>query len=288
MNHLPRCRRTPSIVAVAAFALWALVAGCDTSVEPIPTPLELVSLTLSGGADESILFSSGILYDQRGTDQFVRAVDSIHRGLENPRFWLNDQDFPSARWTFEGNVVDTAFGTLTFKIGGTTHSVPYLALRYGGFAQLVELVKNQWDIWRMKHRGADRPNQQGEPRFISMSVSDGSRTYDVIKGTRRETVRIFKDSVLTLPVGSQSSVTVTVQTGSIDDSLFVTYPTAAGCQTDVMNHTDSVTHTASVTVESGRRFELLAVQAFKRRAFTYPTYAEAAASVVQTAILAFR
>ncbi len=288
MNYLPRYRRTPSIVVVAAFALWALVAGCDTSVEPELTAGEIIRLTREQGGDESILYSSAIVYNQTGTDQFTRSPDSIHRGFERMRFWENDQDFPTPRTTFEADVVDTAFGTLTFKVGATTRSVPFVSLNYGGFTQMFENGPGQWEILRVRYRDARRPNRLGDPTIISMSVTSNSQTYNIVESGNTVRVLVRKSSVLTLPVGVASDVTVVVKTRSIDDSLFVTYPTAAGYQTDVMNHADSVTHTASVTVESGRRFELLAVQAFKRQAFTDPTYAEAAASAVQTAILAFR
>ena len=171
MNHIPRCRRTPSIVVVAAFALWALVAGCDTSVEPELTAGEIIRLTLEVGGDESILYSNAIVYNQTGTDQFTRSPDSIHRGFERSRFWENDQDFPSPRTTFEADVVDTAFGTLTFKVGATTRSVPFVALNYGGFTQMVELAPGDWEILRVRYREARRPNQQGDPRIMSSTAS---------------------------------------------------------------------------------------------------------------------
>ena len=45
---------------------------------------------------------------------------------------------------------------------------------------------------------------------------------------------------------------------------------------------------STVSVQSGRRFELLAVQGFKRRAFTDTLYNEATSTAIQTAIIAFR
>ena len=63
----------------------------------------------------------------------------------------------------------------------------------------------------------------------------------------------------------------------------------SGYQTDVMTHLPgSLNHTATVSVHSGRRYELVAVQGFKRRAFTDTTYTEVTASRIQTAIVAFR
>jgi hypothetical protein len=101
-------------------------------------------------------------------------------------------------------------------------------------------------------------------------------------------VLIFRDSVLTLPRYTTSNVDVWVVSSRTNDTFFVTYPVVGGYETTAMVHADSITHTASVPVHSSRRYELLAVQGFKREAFTDTTYAEATATAIRSAILAFR
>ena len=102
-------------------------------------------------------------------------------------------------------------------------------------------------------------------------------------------VKVDRFNLLTLPANTPADLTVTVTTDSPDDSFFVTYPVISGYNTEVMNHVPgSFNHTATVTLHSGRRFELLTVQGFKSQAFKDTLFSETTASRIQSAVVAFR
>ena len=244
---------------------------------------------MNTGLDEAILFSSAVLADQTGTAAFSRTITNVHRDL------INGADFVPAdvtgRLAYRVDVRDNLTGVLTFKVGATIVTRPYTGLAYGGVSHFYNETcfscDNQWGIWRMFQRQADKANGQGQPKITGMWVRAAVPSYQAAPS---QNVRIFRDSVLTVALNTPVSVDVTVTTSSPDDSFFVTYPMASGYMTQAMTHSpaDSLNHRATVSVQSGRRFELLAVQGFKRQTFTDTLYNEATSTAIQTAIIAFR
>jgi hypothetical protein len=292
MKTTMRARPSHRALALACVsALWALGAGCENSVEPDLTPGELIRLLVETGGDESILFSPAILADQTGTDAFSRTIESASRRFDSTLGFFDDTlDFPSSRPAWEGFVRDVLSGTLTFQVGSTTVTRAYASLLFDGKARFTETQlgsENPWQIWRMQYRHAEQPTGDGSPMIVAMTLSHNGVSHVV---TNSDLKRIFRDSVMTIPHGVLSDLTITVTCNTKDDSLFVTYPVMAGVyETVAMRHTssDSLRHSATVQVRSTRRYELLAVQAFKRRAFTDSTYVQASASAVRSAILRF-
>jgi hypothetical protein len=273
----------------AVVCIW-LAAGCEQSVEPQPTSGELIREVLVTGADESILFSTAVLTHQDGTTAFARTVDSLHRGFVNRRFDPNTAEATNAT-SFEADIVDTLWGSLTLNVDGKIRTFPYNKLAYGDYAMLLNnacfTCSNPWRIWRMRQRKAQLPNGSGEPSITSMTVTNSFAAYQVAPS---EQVRINRDSVVTVKVDSTVHLSVRVVSNSPDDTFFVTYPYSGGYLTMPMTHNavDSLGHTADVGVRSGRRFELLAVQGFKRQALRDTLYTQSASSAIQTAIIAFR
>lgn len=266
-----------------------LIAGCDTSVEPDLTDGELIRQQLEIGTDESILFSAAILSDQTGTIAYARTVDSIRRGFVNFRFYDDSVELQGTVLAFEARILDTLFGSVTYRIGGTTETHPYSKLAYGGNAKLLKIGSssthpNPWHIWRMQYRRAEQGAGDGSPAISIMTITSGGITKQV---ATPENVQMRRDDVLTLPLGTPTSVDIDVTVGTPNDSFFVTYPVAGGYETVTMAH-DSIYHSATVQVSSTRRFELLTVQGFKSEAFTQPGFPEATAIAIRSAVMAFR
>jgi len=286
-------RHAHSILAL--LVVMPLVAACENTVEPRPTSGELIREILVTGGDESILFSTAILRDQTGTTAYARTIDSQHRGFVNPRFYEETTEDPGAL-AFEAEIYDTLWGTLTFNVQNlfgpsTIVTRPYVKAAYGGLAKLLDnscfTCANPWRIWRMRYRKADQPNGSGDPKITSMTVARDT-TYRVVGSPF---VRINRDSVITVKLDSLVNINVRVESDAPDDTFFITYPVASGTyQTVAMAHNvvDSLGHTATVGVRSLNRYELVAVQGFKRQALQDTLYNQAAASAIQTAIVAFR
>ena len=282
---------TKTLMRATAIGLFAaMLLGCEQTVEPKPTQGELIRDVLVTGADESILFSSEILRHQEGTLAYVRTIDSVRRGFVNYRFYTEVIEVSGAL-AFEADILDTLWGTLTFNVGGTIVSKPYVKASYGGNAKLLDnacfTCTNPWRIWKMRYRKADQPNGSGEPKVTLMTVTNTDGTYPVVASPQ---VRINRDSVVTVKLDSVVHLTVRVETNSPDDTFFITYPVAGVYQTEPMAHdlVDSLGHDAVVGVRSLRRYELIAVQGFKRQALQDTLYNQAGASAIQTAIVAFR
>ncbi len=281
--------------SVCALGLCTLLAvGCEQAVEPKPTSGELIRDVLVYGADESILFSPEILRSQNGTIAYERTIDSVRRGFVNYRFYTETVEV-SAALAFEADILDTLWGTLTFNItdgiNSTIVSKPYVKASFGGNAKLLDnacfTCSNPWRIWKMRYRKAGQPNGSGEPSITLMTVTNTAGVYPVVASPQ---VRINRDSVVTVKLDSLVHLTVRVETNSPDDTFFITYPVAGVYQTEPMSHNlvDSLGHNATVGVRSLRRFELIAVQGFKRQSLQDTLYNQAAASAMQTAIIAFR
>lgn len=276
---------------LAAAVLWT-AAGCDNSVEPDLTDGEQIRLLLDTGLDEAILFSPAILSDQTGTTDYARTIDSVKRGfvmyLDPPFYYDTIEGQGSQRLAFEARIVDTLFGKVSYRVDGAVESYPYTLLACGGNAKILKIGATSthpsaWYIWRMQYRRAEKGSGDGSPAIQTMTVASGGIAKSIATPAM---VRMFRDSVLTVPAGTLTDVDVTVVVGTPNDSFFVTYPVAGGYETTAMAH-DSLTHTATVQVSSNRRFELLAVQGFKREAFTQPGYAEAAATAIRVAAIRF-
>jgi hypothetical protein len=268
----------------------AILGGCQNkTVDQVPGPIEFITRKMNSGLDESILFSSAVLADQTGTDVFSRTVESVHRGLVNGANFVPTD--VTGRLAYRVDVRDTLSGTLTFKVGSTFYTRSYAGLAYGSVSHFYNgtcfSCDNEWGIWRMFQRQAEQPNGQREPQITSMWVGTPPTSY---RAAPSENLRIFRDSVLTVAANAPVSLDVTVTTNSPDDSFFVTYPVVSGYMTQAMTHSpaDSLNHRATVSIQSGRRFELLAVQGFKRETFTDTNYNEATSTAIQTAIIAFR
>ena len=267
-----------------------ILTGCENTVEPQPTSGELIREILITGADESILFSPNVLKDQTGTDSYARTIDSLHRGFVNYRFYTETVEVPQAL-AFEADILDTLWGTLTFNVNGTLVSRSYVKAAYGSSAKLLDNAcfscANPWRIWKMRYRKADQPNGSGDPKITSMTVTNSAGAYPVVASPM---VRINRDSLVTVALDSVVNLTVRVVCDAPDDTFFVTYPLAGGYMTQAMSHNlvDSLGHNAVVGVSSLRRYELLAVQGFKRQALQDTLYNQAASSAIQTAIIAFR
>jgi hypothetical protein len=282
-------RRT-LIRLMGALVLSATVAACsDKSVEPELTDGELIRQVLVDGSDESILFATSVLADQSGTQAFGRTVTRVGRGFKAPRFYDDTVDDPGSL-AFEATIQDTIFGELSFRVGATTVTRPYTALAFGGNAKLMKNASvfstgSPWRIWRMQYRHAEHASGNGSPAITAMTVASASAQKPVATPVN---VLIFRDSLLTLPRYSTSNVDVRVVSTRTNDTFFVTYPVIGGYETEAMARADSVTYTASVQVHSSRRYELLAVQGFKREAFTDTMYVEPTATAIRSAILAFR
>jgi hypothetical protein len=288
LEHPLVARRVPRALALVAMLL--LTASCENAVDPKPTSGELIRDVLVNGADESILFSSAVLANQTGTSAYARTIDSLHRGFVNRRFYDETVEVPQAL-AFESDVIDTIWGKLTFSVQGTVVTRSYNKLAYGGNAKLLDnacfTCSNPWRIWRMRQRKADQPNGQGDPTIVTMNVTGPAGTYPAAPSPQ---VRINRDSVVTVALDSVVNLSVRVETDAPDDTFFITYPVAGTYNTVAMSHNpvDSLGHTAVVGVRSSRRFELLAVQGFKRQALQDSLYNQAASSAIQTAIIAFR
>ena len=266
-----------------------LLAGCSTTVEPELTDGEQIRLLLDTGTDEAILFSAQILSDQTGTVAFSRTVDSVKRGFVNFRFYDDDVELQSPVLAFEARILDTLFGTVTYKIGGITETHPFSRLAYGGNAKLLKIGSTSthpspWYIWRMQYRHAEQGAGDGSPSIGVMTITSGGITEQI---ATPQNVRLFRDTVLTLMPGVLTDVTVEVTVDTPNDSFFVTYPVAGGFETAVMAH-DSIYHSATVQVSSTRRFELLTVQGFKSQAFLQSGFPEATAVAIRSASMAFR
>jgi hypothetical protein len=262
--------------------------GCDTSVQPDLTDGEQIRLLLDTGLDEAILFSSALLSDQTGTTAYSRTIDSVKRGFVNPRFYDDNVELQSQVLAFEASILDTLFGTVSYRVGGGVETYPYTLLAYGGNAKFLKIGSTSthpsaWYVWRMQYRHAEKGAGDGSPSIQTATVSSGGVTRPIATPIN---VRLFRDSVLTVPPATLTDVDVTVVVDTPDDSFFVTYPVAGGYETRALAH-DSLTHTATVQVSSGNRFELLAVQGFKREAFTQPAYPEAAATAIRAAAIRF-
>jgi hypothetical protein len=273
--------------------ILAMLAGCQSkTTEPVPGPLELILRKLDSGIDESILFSSEILADQTGTDVFARTIDGVGRGLVNGASFIPTD--VTGRLAYRADVRDTLFGTLTFKVGTTFITRAYAALALGSISEFYDQTcfscANGWGVWRMQQREARNSNGQAEPAITNMRVRETLDALNANQPAPPTYVRIFRDSVLTVLPNTPVSVDITVTTNSPDDTFFVTYPVVSGYMTQAMTHSpaDSLNHRATVSVQSGRRYELLAVQGFKRRALTDTLYNEATSTAIQTAIIAFR
>lgn len=291
LHWLPRLTQT---VMLGAMYL-VLVQGCEQTVEPAPTSGELIREVLVTGNDESILFSPDVLRDQTGIVAYARTIDSVRRGFVNYRFYNETVEVTSAL-AFEADILDTLWGTLTFNINdGITNTFvhrPYVKAAYGSNAKLLDnacfTCTNPWRIWKMRYRKADQPNGSAEPKITLMTVTNSAGTYPIVASPQ---VRINRDSVVTVKLDSVVNLTVRVESSSPDDTFFITYPVSSGgYQTQVMSHNliDSLGHNAVVGVRSLRRYELLAVQGFKRQSLQDTLYNQAAASAIQTAIIAFR
>lgn len=286
--------KTISNRRAGAHARWlglclALLAGCSATVEPDLTDGEQIRNQLEQGTDEAILFSAQLLTDQTGTAAFSRTVDSVRRGFVNFRFYDDTVELQSPVLAFEARILDTLFGTVTYRIGGTTESHPYSRLAYGGNAKLLKIGSTSthsspWYIWRMQYRHAEQGAGDGSPSIGTMTVTSGGTTEQI---ATPENVQMRRDEVLTLPLGTLTDVDVAVTVDTPNDSFFVTYPVAGGYETVAMVH-DSIHHTATVQVSSTRRFELLAVQGFKSDAFLVPGFPEATATAIRSAVMAFR
>lgn len=288
LRHLFSC---PRGFALGGLCLaWAIGSGCAQTVQPEPTQGELIRAVLVTGQDESILFAPDVLKDQTGTVAYSRTIDSVRRGFVNLRFYRETQEVSDAL-AFEADILDTLWGTLTFNIGGTVVTRPYVKASYGANAKLLDnacfTCDNPWRIWKMRYRKADQPNGSGEPKITLMTVANAARSYPVVASPQ---VRINRDSVATVKLDSVVHLTVRVETNAPDDTFFITYPVAGGYHTEAMSHdlVDSLGHDAVVGVRSLRRYELLAVQGFKRQALQDTLYNQAASSAIQTAIVAFR
>lgn len=288
---------TQEIPQITTASRWAvclatllLAAGCQNAVEPQPTSGELIRDILVTGGDESILFSSAILSNQSGTNAYARTIDSIHRGFVN-RYFYADTVEASPALAFEADILDTLWGRLSFNVEGTVVVRPYVRPAYGGNAKLLDnacfTCANPWRIWRMRYRKADQPNGSGDPKVTSMTVTNSAGAYQVVPSPK---VLIFRDSVVTVTLDSLVNLSVRVESDAPDDTFFITYPVSGAYFTQAMAHNafDSLGHTAVVGVRSGRRYELLAVQGFKRQALRDTLYNQAASSAIQTAIVAFR
>jgi len=276
--------------ALAFLAILWVTASCENAVEPKLTAGELIREVLVNGNDESILFSPAVLINQTGTSVFARTIDSLHRGFVNRRFYDETVEVPQAL-AFEADIMDTIWGTLTFRVDGTVVTRRYNKLAYGGNAKLLDnacfTCSNPWRIWRMRQRKADQPNGLGDPTIVTMTVTNAAGPYPAAPSPQ---VRINRDSVVTVALDSVVNLSVRVETDAPDDTFFITYPVAGTYNTVAMSHNpvDSLGHTAVVGVRSSRRFELLAVQGFKRQALRDTLYNQAASSAIQTAIIAFR
>lgn len=290
MTHRPIPRGLAhALTLVPALCLMALL-GCEQAVQPEPTQGELIRDILVTGADESILFSADVLRNQVGTVAYSRTIDSLRRGFVNLRFYAETVEV-SAALAFEADVIDTLWGTLTFNINGTIVSKPFVKAAYGGNAKLLDnacfTCANPWRIWKMRYRKADQPNGSGEPKITLMTVTNSAGSYPIVASPQ---VRINRDSVVTVKLDSIVHLTVRVETNAPDDTFFITYPVSGGYQTEAMSHNlvDSLGHNAVVGVRSLRRYELLAVQGFKRQSLQDTLYNQASNSAMQTAIIAFR
>lgn len=276
--------------SILALIVALTAQGCNPVIQPKLSPGELVRLQIETGADESILFSTAILFDQTGTDQFNRTVERSVRlytdkvGTLGNGFYTesNEPELQSPRDAFEARIVDSLWGKITYKIGSNHVTRSYGPLLYRGKARLLKI--GSWRLWRLEHRGGFRPSGDGSPDPQSIVVQSDNVSQEV---TTSNLFRARWDSLITLTTGATSSLTVTVITDTPDDTFFVTYPVAGGYQTTVMSH-DSVRHVATVAVSSLRRFELLAIQGFKSEAFKNPLYQDSLATTIQTAMIAFR
>lgn len=273
-------------------ALISLLAttGCGTVIEPGLSEGEKIRRQVDTGGDESILFSSAILFDQTGTNQFSRTLDSLRRDFVNLAgpvgngFYADDIETQSTRQAFEGDIVDRLWGTITYRVGANTVTRPYAALAHDGRAKFLK-VGSQWQLWRLEHRKGFKRAGDGSPDPQSIIVQSDSASQNVDANTL---VREFRDSLITLLTNTLSELTVTVTTDTPNDTFFVTYPVVGGYLTTVMNHTDSITHVATIQVQSSRRYELLAIQGFKSEAFRDTLFLESLATTIQTAMIAFR
>lgn len=248
---------------------------------------ELIRELLVTDNDASTAFSLDWLVNQTGTDAFVRTIDSIHRGFKNQKHYTDTKETQGDKEAFSATVVDTIWGTLSYRVGTSMVNYRYSRLLYQGFARFLRLGSttahpNPWWLWRMEQRYG---SQLGviSPFIEKASVSAAGDTRNLLP---RDSVRLFRDSVLTLPPNTLTDVTIQLQTIAADDSFFVTYPRDGVYYTEAMAH-DSVSHTATVQVRSSARFEVLGIQGFKRKPFTMGGVSGASAAALQSILIRF-
>lgn len=275
--------------SILALVVALHAPGCSPIVDAPLSEAEIIRQQIENGGDESILFSSAVLFDQSGTNQFSRSLDSLKREYVNLAgalangFYEDNVETPSTRQAFEADIVDRLWGTITYRIGLNNVTRPYSSLSHGGRAKFLKIGPN-WELWRLEHRRGFKRAGDGSPHPQSIVVESNSASQTVNINVM---VREFRDSLITLTTGTIANLTVTVISNSPNDTFFVTYPVIGGYQTTVMSH-DSLTHVATVGVSSLRRYELLAIQGFKSEAFKDSTYSESLATTIQTAMIAFR
>jgi len=283
--NIDRFLRNSILILVAALH----APGCSPIVEPPISESEIIRQQIESGGDESILFSSAVLFDQSGTNQFSRSLDSLRREFVNLAgpvangFYEDNVETQSTRPAFESDIVDRLWGTITYRIGANNVTRPFSSLSHAGRAKFLKIGPD-WELWRLEHRKGFKRAGDGSPNPQSIVVKSNSDSQTV---NFNVLFREFRDSLITLNTSTTANLTVTVITNSPDDTFFVTYPVIGGYQTTVMSH-DSLTHVATVGVSSLRRYELLAIQGFKSEAFRDSLYSESLATTIQTAMIAFR
>lgn len=271
----------------------ALASGCAETPEEKKSEGELLRELLQTGLDESIIYSTSILFNQSGAD-FTRTVDSIKRAFVNPLFRTEEEEAGAiGDLACRAGVYDTLFGTITYMVGITPQTFAYSKLTFGGGAKFIKIGTgsghdNPWWLWRMQYRRGTQAVAES-PRITTMTLSkSGSPTYSI---STVDTVRVNRDSVLTFD-STEGTLDIALASQKADDSFFVTYPGVAGLETIAMLHdrttADSLKHTAQVQVQSNRRYELLCVQGFKARFFEQTGLVGGQASTIHTAVLAFR
>lgn len=273
-------------IAVCVVAV-AVVSCANPTADEQKTEGEWIRELLATDGDALSAFSTAWMADQVGTNDFYRTIDSVHRGYVGTRFFTDSAETQSARQAFDARVYDSVWGTLSFRVGVKMVEYRYLKLLYAGKVLCLRLggtisQPNPWELWKMEYRFGGQPGV-GSPIVEQVTVAGNGQTKQIIP---RKLVRLFRDSVLTLHPDSLTNVTVTVQSATTNDSFFVTYPKDGVYLTQVMAH-DSVTHTATVPVRSGARFDVIGVQGFKRRAFESEAVGGAVASSIETALIRF-
>jgi len=285
-------RYRPYTAAGAVVAI-ILALGCTNPViDEQKTDGEWIRELLTTNADAVAVFSTGFLSDQTGTTSFSRTVDSVKRSFFDTIFFVDSSDtigLQSPKQAIQPRIVDSVFGKLTYMVNGVPATYPYAKLLYAGKARFLKLggtssSENPWHLWRMESRYGGQPGL-GSPIITTMSVSANGQTMNLLPrpATPR---RLFRDSVFTVDANVLTAVTVTLTSATDNDSFFVTYPAFDAYQTEVMVH-DSLTHTATVEIQSIHRYGVLGVQGFKRRSFQESGFGGAQASSIQSAVIRF-